>query len=116
MDSFRGKQAEFSPECRALFLSLESARGQVSGNDSVTGDLRCEGVGAQCLADGAGRAATDAPTEGGISDDLSRGNFFQRGVDAPGEGGGGVSCFQWFSFRRVADDRASGLSRAFRFG
>jgi hypothetical protein len=67
---------------------LEAPGGEIGGDDAVAGDVRCEGIGAEGLADGARGAAMDAASEGGVGDDLAGGDFTEGGVDFGGERGG----------------------------
>lgn len=62
----------------------------------MAGDVRCEGIHAEGLADGARGAAMDAASEGGVGDDLASRDALQRDIDAGGERGnpGGVFSFQ----------------------
>jgi hypothetical protein len=52
--AFGREEVEFFGEGGAGAVALESAGGEVGGDDAVAGDLGREGVGAEGLADGAG--------------------------------------------------------------
>ena len=87
-NAFGGEEAEFLGECPTRGVAFEAADGQIGRDDAVAGDLGCEGIGAQGLADGPRRAAADAAPQSCIRDDAARRDFSQCGVNLSGEGGG----------------------------
>jgi len=93
-DALGGEEAELAGEGGSGAFPLESAGAEVGRDHAVAGDLRGEGVGAQGLTDGAGRAAANPPAERGVGDDAAGGDAQEGVVNAAGEGGGGVSSFQ----------------------
>jgi hypothetical protein len=93
-DTLGTEEAEFLGEGGAVGSPLEAAGREIGSDDAVAGDLGGEGVGAEGLADGAGRAATDATGEGGVGDDAASGDLAEGGVDFAGEGGGPAGVFQ----------------------
>jgi len=86
VNAFSGEEAEFAGKGGAGCFALEAARGEVRGDDAVAGDLGCEGIGAQGLADSPRRAAADAAPQSCIRDDAARRDFSQCGVNLGGEG------------------------------
>ncbi len=87
-NAFGGEEVEFFGQGRARGVADEAADGQIRCDDPMTGDFRRKRVGAQGLADGPWRAATDAARESGVGDDSARRDFAKRGVNTSGEGGG----------------------------
>ena len=68
-------------------MSGETVKRAVSGNHTVAGDLRCEGVDAECAADGLCRSATDLLRDPAIGRDFPAWNTRGRLVDLHLEGG-----------------------------
>lgn len=98
-DAFLGEESEFFAEGGAGAASLESAGGEVGGDDPVAGDSGGEGVGAEGLADGARGAAADTASERGVGDDFAGRNTAEGAVDFVGERGGAGGRFQIRDFR-----------------
>ena len=67
---------------------MESARGEVGGDDAVAGNLGGAGIGAEGLADSAWRMTADAASERGVGDDFAGGDAAEGIVDFGREGGG----------------------------
>ena len=86
-NAFGGEEAEFLRQRGPRAAAFEAADGQIRRNDPMAGDLGCEGIGAQGLADGPRRAAADAAPQSCIRDDAARRDFSQCGVNLGGEGG-----------------------------
>ena len=55
-------------------MSGETVKRSVGRNHTVAGDLRCEGVDAECSSDGLRRFAADLPCDPAIGRDLSAWN------------------------------------------
>ena len=69
-------------------MSGETVKRSVGGNHTVAGDLRCEGVDAECSTDGLRRSASDLPRDPAIGRDFPAWNTRCRLVDLHLEGGG----------------------------
>ena len=69
-------------------MSGETVKRSVGGNHAVAGDLRCEGVDAECSTDGLRGSAADLPCDPAIGRDLSAWNARRRLVDLHLKGGG----------------------------
>ena len=93
-DALGTEEAEFFGEGGAVGSPLEAAGREIGSDDAVAGDFGGKGVGAEGLADGSGRPAMDATSEGGVGDDSTGRDAAERGVDFVGEGGGPVGVVQ----------------------
>ena len=69
-------------------MSGETVKRSVGGNYTVAGDLRCEGVGAECSTDGLRGTASDLPSDPAIGRDFPAWNTRGRLVDLHLKGGG----------------------------
>ena len=69
-------------------MSGETVKRTVGRNHTVAGDLRCEGVDAECAADGLRGSTTDLPCNPAIGRDLPVWNARRRLVDLHLKGGG----------------------------
>ena len=69
-------------------MSGETVKRSVGRDHAVTGDLRCEGVDAECSSDGLRRFAADLPCDPAIGRDFPAWNARGRLVDLHLKGGG----------------------------
>ena len=69
-------------------MSGETVKRAVGRNHTVAGDLRCEGVDAECAANGLRGSASDLPCDPAIGRDLSAWNTRGHLVDLHLKGGG----------------------------
>ena len=69
-------------------MSGETVKRSVGRNHTVAGDLRREGVDAECATDGLRRSASDLPSDPAIGRDLSAWNTRGYLVDLQLKGGG----------------------------
>ena len=96
-------------------MSGEAVKRAVGRNHAVAGDLRCEGVDAECTTDGLRRSAADQPRDPAISRDLPVWNARRRLVDLHLKGGGLRAVFHagYFTTRRYGGVAANPISVSF---
>ena len=96
-------------------MSCETVKRSVGGNHPVAGDLRCEGVDAECAADGLRGSAADLPRDPAIGRDLPSWNARRRLVDLHLKGGGLRTEFHvgYFITRRYGGVTAKSISNPF---
>ena len=65
--ALRGQQLAFADKFRSLAVPVESAQSAIRGDDTMTRNLRREGVATKRLAYGLGGAASDPPRGGSMN-------------------------------------------------
>ena len=99
-------------------MSGETVKRAVGRNHTVTGDLRGEGVDAECSTDGLRRPASDLPRDPAIGRDLPAWNARGCLVDFHLKGGGLRTGFHvgYFTTRRYCGVAANSISVSFAIG